>query len=264
MTRLARVLDQNVTRYAEVVDDKTIEYIDGDILGEWRLSGIRAPLSTVRLLAPVSPPNIFCAGLNYRKHAIESGAPVPERPVIFIKANTAVVGPEDDVLLPRIAPSAVDYECELAIVIGKTARHVTPDEALDYALGFTCANDVSARDCQLELDGGQWARGKSFDTFAPLGPWIETDFDPNEAEITMRLNGKQMQHSKTDDFLFDSAYLISYLSDAVTLLPGTVILTGTPFGVGFARTPPLFLQDGDVMEVEITGIGTLRNTVRCE
>jgi len=164
-------------------------------------------------------------------------------------------------MLPRIAPDEVDYECELAIVIGKTARHVSPATALDYVLGYTCANDVSARDCQLRLDGGQWSRGKSFDTFAPLGPWIETDLDPDNAEIMSRVNGREMQHSNTDDLIFDCRHIVAYLSEAMTLPPGTVIMTGTPSGVGFARKPPVFLRAGDVVEIEIAGIGVLRNPV---
>ncbi|NLX37127.1 MAG: fumarylacetoacetate hydrolase family protein [Chloroflexi bacterium] len=261
MTRFARVALGDRVSYAMVTADLQAEFLQGTPFGDYRLTGERHALADVRLLAPVQPPNILAIGLNYRAHAIESGAPIPERPVLFIKANTAVCGPDDPIMLPRIAPDEVDYECELAIVIGKTARHVSPATALDYVLGYTCANDVSARDCQLRLDGGQWSRGKSFDTFAPLGPWIETDLDPDNAEIMSRVNGREMQHSNTDDLIFDCRHIVAYLSEAMTLPPGTVIMTGTPSGVGFARKPPVFLRAGDVVEIEIAGIGVLRNPV---
>lgn len=264
MTRFARVALGDRVSYARVDAELHVELLDGTPFGDHRPTGERHPLTHVSLLAPVQPPNILAIGLNYRAHAVESGAAIPERPVLFIKANTAVCGPDDPIMLPRIAPDEVDYECELAIVIGKTARHVSPEVALDYVLGYTCANDVSARDCQLRLDAGQWSRGKSFDTFAPLGPWIETDLDPDRAEIMSRLNGREMQHSSTDDLVFDCAHLVAYLSEAMTLLPGTVIMTGTPSGVGFARKPPVFLRAGDVVEIEIAGIGVLRNPVIAE
>jgi 2-keto-4-pentenoate hydratase/2-oxohepta-3-ene-1,7-dioic acid hydratase in catechol pathway len=264
MTRFARVALNGDVHYALVDQQQQLQLLRGTPFGAWEPTGERRSLAEVRLLAPVRPPNILAIGLNYRAHAIESGAAIPERPVLFIKATTAACGPDDPIVLPRIAPHEVDYECELAIVIGKAARHVTPETALDYVLGYTCANDVSARDCQLRLDGGQWARGKSFDTFAPLGPWIETDLDPDHVEIMSRLNGHEMQHSNTDDLIFDCRQIISYLSDAFTLLPGTVIMTGTPSGVGFARKPPVFMRAGDVVEIEIAGLGVLRNPVVAE
>lgn len=240
-----------------------LRLIVGDLFGAWRPTEETVPLSAVRLLAPVSPPNILAIGLNYRAHARESGAALPERPVLFLKATTALCHPGDPIILPAVAPNEVDYECELAIVIGKRAKRVSEAEALDYVLGYACANDVSARDCQLRLDS-QWARGKSFDTFAPLGPWIETDLDPDAAPIRSRLNGIVMQESNTSDMIFSCRKLISYLSQGITLLPGTVIMTGTPSGVGFARKPPVFLRPGDVIEIEIDGIGTLRNPVVAE
>jgi len=162
-----------------------------------------------------------------------------------------------------MAPDEVDYECELAIVMGKAAHNVVEDEALDYVLGYTCSNDVSARDCQLRLDM-QWARGKSFDTFAPLGPCIQTEMDPDHARVCTRLNGQVMQDSNTSDLIFSCRKLVSYLSHCMTLLPGTVIMTGTPAGVGFTRKPPVFLRPGDVVEIEIEGIGVLRNRVIAE
>jgi len=246
-----------------VVEGDVARPIEGDIFGAWQTTGKSLPRAQVKLLAPVVPPNVYAIGLNYRLHAQESKMALPERPVIFIKATTAVCGPDDVIVLPRVAPHEVDYECELAIVIGKTAHHVGEAEALDYALGYTCGNDVSARDCQIRLDK-QWARGKSFDTFAPLGPWIETELDPDAAPIRTRLNGQTMQDSNTNDMIFSCRQLIAHLSDAFTLLPGTVIMTGTPSGVGFARKPPVFLRPGDVVEIEIDGIGVLRNPVAAE
>jgi 2-keto-4-pentenoate hydratase/2-oxohepta-3-ene-1,7-dioic acid hydratase in catechol pathway len=263
MARIARFSYEGEVHYGLLHDGGTIQVIQGDILTQWQETDRMLDLEQVALLAPVAPPNVIAIGLNYRAHAIESNMPLPERPVIFFKTTTAVCGPNDPIVLPQMAPDEVDYECELAIIIGKRAKHVTKAEAHDYVLGYTCSNDVSARDCQIRLDA-QWARGKSFDTFAPLGPWIETDLDPDKVGIRTRLNGHIMQDSNTNDLIFDTGTLISYLSDAMTLLPGTVIMTGTPSGVGFARKPPVFLRDGDVVEIEIDGIGTLRNPVVAE
>ena len=212
------------------------------------------------LLAPVVPVNILCIGLNYKRHAEESGMPVPERPLLFIKATSTLLDPGADIELPSISEE-VDYECELAIVIGKRAKHVSEEDALDYVCGYTCCNDVSARDWQLRLDK-QWARGKSFDTFSPLGPSIVTTDeipDPNNLAITTRVNGETLQSSHTSDMIFNVRHIISYLSQGLTLLPGTVILTGTPEGVGMGRTPKRWLNPGDVCEIEIEGIGILKN-----
>lgn len=263
MSKIARFRKYGGIHYGLLEDESTLRFIEGDILGEWSLTGESVPLAEVRLLAPIDPPNIIAIGLNYRAHAQESKMALPERPVLFFKTTTAACGPEDNIILPKIAPNEVDYECELAIVIGKKARHVGEGEALDYVLGYTCSNDVSARDCQIRLDA-QWARGKSFDTFAPLGPWIETDMGSDQAAIRTRLNGRIMQDSNTSDLIFSCPELISYVSRCMTLLPGTVIMTGTPSGVGFARKPPVFLRPGDVVEIDIEGIGVLRNTVVAE
>ena len=252
-----------LVRHGLVKDDGSYQLIVGDIFGDWQPTETIVPAADATLLAPVSPPNVIAIGLNYRGHAQESGMDLPERPVIFIKATSAVSNPGDDIVLPKVAPNEVDYECELAIVIGKTASRVSEERALDYVLGYTCGNDVSARDCQIRLDR-QWARGKSFDTFAPLGPWIETDLDPDAASIRTRLNGETMQDSNTSDLIFSCPQLISHISQSMTLLPGTVIMTGTPSGVGFARKPPVFLRPGDVVEIEIEGIGVLRNQVVAE
>lgn len=212
------------------------------------------------------PPAIFCIGLNYRKHAQETGASLPEFPVIFMKNPAAVIGHDGTVQLPVscVDPLQVDYEAELAVVIGKRALNVKPEEALEYVKGYTCANDISARRWQKHAGGGQWVRGKSFDTFCPMGPGLkgtEEIFDPSVLGIECRLNGEVMQQSNTSDMIFSVERIISFLSEDTTLLPGTVILTGTPSGVGFARNPPVFLRPGDRIETRIEGIGTLVNWV---
>jgi len=242
-----------------------IEEISND---ETRLQGLvdaGAVLSvqSVTLLAPIPRPGKFlCIGLNYRDHAEESGMPVPEQPVVFSKCVTAVTGPEAPVFLPETS-NRVDYEAEFAIVIGKRCRRVAKEEAMQYVLGYTCVNDVSARDLQ-EMDG-QWVRAKSLDSFGPMGEAVvtvdEID-DPHNLGIRLRLNGETLQDSSTNQLIFGVAELVSFLSRDITLEPGDVISTGTPPGVGFARKPPIYLKDGDVMEVEIDGIGVLRNPVR--
>jgi 2-keto-4-pentenoate hydratase/2-oxohepta-3-ene-1,7-dioic acid hydratase in catechol pathway len=242
-----------------VVRDREVCLIQGDVLGKWKETKTALPLSDVRLLPPVLPVNMLCFGRNYKAHAEEGGSDLPKAPLLFIKATSCLVGPGEAIVVPKAAPTQVDYEAELAVVIGKPARHVPVERALEHVLGYTCANDVSARDCQN--GDGQWARGKSFDTFGPLGPWIETDLDPANVRVQGRLNGKIMQEANTSLMIFSVAYLISYLSRCMTLLPGTVLLTGTPAGVGFAQKPPVWLKGGDVYEVDIEGIGILRNGV---
>ncbi len=263
MAKIARFEHDGAVHYGLLEGADTLRLIQGDVLGAWAPTGRTVPLTHVRLLTPVAPPNVIAIGLNYRKHAEESQMALPERPVVFFKTTTAVCNPGDPIMLPRMAPDEVDYECELAVVIGRRAKHVPEEHALDYVLGYTCGNDVSARDCQIRLDS-QWARAKSFDTFAPLGPWIETEMDPDRARIMTRLNGEVMQDSSTSDLIFSCRELIVYLSANMTLLPGTVIMTGTPSGVGFARKPPVFLRPGDTVEVEVEGIGVLRNPVIAE
>ncbi|MCB1785759.1 MAG: fumarylacetoacetate hydrolase family protein [Gammaproteobacteria bacterium] len=220
-----------------------------------------------RWLAPVRPTDIYGIGLNYRAHAAETGAPIPENPVMFMKPSTAVTDPGEPILLPRACEHGpeVDYEAELAVVIGRTARDVSEADALDHVFGYTCANDVSARRWQKHAGGGQWVRGKSFDTFCPLGPLLVTADeipDPQSLPIRSVLNGTTMQSSTTGDMIFSVAKLIAFISRDTTLLPGSVILTGTPEGVGFARKPPVYLSHGDTIEIVIDGIGTLRNPVR--
>ncbi|MBV9849937.1 MAG: fumarylacetoacetate hydrolase family protein [Armatimonadetes bacterium] len=233
------------------------ERLEGDLFGPLRPTG--ETVAVRRLLAPLDPPNLLCIGLNYRQHAEESHMDIPKRPVLFLKATTAVTGPDAPVVLPALSYQ-VDWEGELAVVIGKVARDVAEADALDHVLGYACANDVSARDWQLQLDK-QWARGKSFDGFCPLGPALVTADevgDPGALPIRTRVNGITMQDSSTSDLIFSVPRLIAYLSQGMTLLPGTVILTGTPSGVGMGRNPPRFLRPGDVCEVEIEGVGTLR------
>jgi 2-keto-4-pentenoate hydratase/2-oxohepta-3-ene-1,7-dioic acid hydratase in catechol pathway len=214
-------------------------------------------------LAPVPRPGkLICIGLNYRDHAAESNMAIPERPVVFSKFSTAVIAPGEPVVTPETSQQ-VDYEAELAVVIGRRAKNVSASSALDYVLGYTAFNDVSARDFQFA--DGQWQRGKSCDTFAPMGPTIVTADeipDPHKLAIKLRLNGKTMQDSNTDQLIFGVPELIAFLSETITLEPGDVIATGTPPGVGFARKPPVFLKHGDEMEVEIEKIGTLNNPVR--
>lgn len=251
--------------YGEWVDDTAARLIQGNIMGAHEVTD--RIVSIEKLLAPIAPPTILCIGLNYRQHAEETGAKIPEHPVLFIKAANALNHPGDPIVIPRVAPAEVDYECELAVIIGRSAKNVPRSEALDYVLGYTCANDVSARRWQKEGGGKQWCRGKSFDTFCPLGPCLVTPEDipnPNNLHIKTTLNGDTMQDSSTSDMIFDVPTLISFLSEGTTLLPGTVILTGTPQGVGFARTPPVFLNPGDRVTIEIERIGTLANPVEME
>jgi 2-keto-4-pentenoate hydratase/2-oxohepta-3-ene-1,7-dioic acid hydratase in catechol pathway len=244
-------------------EDGRVTLLAGDLLG--RLEDTAEPAMPRKLLAPVAPADILCIGLNYRKHAEEGGKPVPERPVLFMKASSAVQNPGDPIVLPRrLRSDKVDYECELAVVIGRECKNVSRADALDYVLGYTCGNDVSARDWQAEWGGGQWCRGKTFDTFCPLGPCLVTTDEipnPNALAIKTVLNGQTMQDCTTADMIFDVPTLIEFLSGSTTLRPGTVILTGTPHGVGFARRPPVWLKAGDTVSVEIEKIGILVNPV---
>jgi 2-keto-4-pentenoate hydratase/2-oxohepta-3-ene-1,7-dioic acid hydratase in catechol pathway len=236
---------------------------DADALAEAQERDWLVRSEEVYWFAPVPRPGkLICIGLNYRDHAAESNMAIPERPVVFSKFSTAVIAPGEPVITPETSQQ-VDYEAELAVVIGRRAKNVSVSSALDYVLGYTAFNDVSARDFQFA--DGQWQRGKSCDTFAPMGPTIVTAVeipDPHNLSIKLRLNGKTMQDSNTDQLIFGVPELIAFLSETITLEPGDVIATGTPPGVGFARKPPVFLKHGDEMEVEIEKIGTLNNPVR--
>jgi 2-keto-4-pentenoate hydratase/2-oxohepta-3-ene-1,7-dioic acid hydratase in catechol pathway len=219
----------------------------------------------IEICAPVPrPPKIICIGLNYRDHAAESGMEIPKSPIIFSKFSACAVGSGENIILPR-ASTQVDYEAELAFVVGRRAKGVSAADALDYVFGYTNFNDVSARDFQFA--DGQWQRGKSCDTFAPMGEFVATKDeiqDPHDLRIGFRLNGVSLQDSNTNQLIFKIPELIEFLSASITLEPGDVIATGTPPGVGFARKPPVFMKDGDRAEVEIEGLGVLANTVKSE
>ena len=251
--RIARFRFQGQEGFG-IVEDNTVYALMGNVFTTWQRGPKVAPLSDVTLLAPCQPSKIVALGLNYASHAAEMNVPLPEEPLMFLKPPTAVIGPEEPIRYPRIS-ERVDYEAELAVVIGKRARHVPRGQALDFVLGYTCGNDVTARD--LQSKDGQWTRSKGFDTFCPLGPWIETELDPSDLAVQARVNGQVRQSSRTSDLIFGVADLVSFISQVMTLLPGDVIMTGTPSGIG-----PL--QPGDVVEVEIEGIGVLRNPVEAE
>ena len=261
--KLIRQLTPAGPAYAALQPDGSARAVEGDLLGEWRVTDKTVILG--QRLAPIAPATIICIGLNYAKHAAEGGKPPPERPVWFMKLPGAVQNPGDPIRLPAKQPSAkVDYEAELAIVLGKECRNATRATALDFVLGYTCANDVSARDWQRDWGGGQWNHAKSFDTFCPLGPVLVTKDEipqPNALRLRSILNGTVMQDSSTADMIFGVLAIIEFLSADKTLPAGTLILTGTPEGVGFARTPPVWLKPGDTIAVEIEGIGTLTNPV---
>ncbi len=246
--------------------DGTALRMEGDILSHFTLTDQK--LAVGKLLCPVVPSAILCIGLNYRRHAAETKARIPDYPVVFMKNPASIQNPADPIQLPQHRVSTqVDYECELAVVIGKRAKNVPAAQALDYVLGLTAANDVSARDWQIQWGGSQWCRGKSFDTFCPLGPVLITPDelgDPNTLGIETRVNGQILQQSNTADMIFKIPQLIEFLSGSTTLLPGTVILTGTPEGVGMARKPPRWLVAGDRVEIELEKIGVLENPVVAE
>jgi 2-keto-4-pentenoate hydratase/2-oxohepta-3-ene-1,7-dioic acid hydratase in catechol pathway len=235
---------------------------DANALDEMKQKDWLVPSRDAYWFAPVPRPGkLICIGLNYRDHAKESNMPLPEKPVIFSKFSTAVIAPGEPVVLPATSQQ-VDYEAELAVVIGRRAKHVKADRAYDYVLGYTAFNDVTARDFQF--GDGQWQRGKSCDTFAPMGQTIVTKDaipDPHKLTIKLTLNGEVMQDSNTDQLIFGVPRLIEFISESITLEPGDVIATGTPAGVGFARQPPVFLQPGDKMEVAIETVGGMDNPV---
>ncbi len=266
--KILRYLDSTQTvRFGAQQADGSIRRLEGDIYAQPTVSEIVD--TPAKLLAPIVPTQILCIGLNYRQHATESNMKEPERPILFVKGINTLQHPGAPIEIPtHLASTEVDYECELAVVIGKACKNVSPENALDYVLGYTCANDVSARDHQIKLGGGQWCRGKFFDTFAPLGPVLVTPEDipnPNALKIATILNGERVQDWTTSDMIFDVAHIISYLSGSTTLVPGTVILTGTPQGVGMAAKPtPRWLKPGDVVDIEIEKIGTLTNPVTLE
>ncbi|MDE0935074.1 MAG: fumarylacetoacetate hydrolase family protein [Mariniblastus sp.] len=224
-------------------------------------------LGEVHLNPPLKNINkVICIGKNYADHAREMGGEPPEIPVVFSMFPSAIIGPGDNVVLPRIS-SQVDYEAELVVVIGKPGRHIARERAMDHVFGYCCGNDISARDWQKGKPGGQWLLGKTFDTFAPLGPFLVTKDevkDPHQLDVCCRLNGEVMQASNTSSLIFQIDFLISHLSQFITLAPGDLIFTGTPPGVGAGRKPPLFLKPGDTVEVEIESVGVLANPIVAE
>ncbi len=254
---------QSSVGYAAQQADGSALKLTGDIYSSPKLTSEKAEVA--KLLAPIQPSSIICIGLNYRKHAEETNAKLPEVPIVFFKGINTLQNPGDAIEIPtHMRSDEVDYECELAVVIGKACKNVSRSDALKYVLGYMCANDVSARDWQIKRGGGQWSRGKTFDTFSPLGPVLVTRDEipnPNALKIRTVLNGQVMQDWNTNDMIFDVPALIEFLSGSTTLLPGTVILTGTPHGVGMAQKPPRWLKAGDSVTIEIEKIGALQNPV---
>jgi 2-keto-4-pentenoate hydratase/2-oxohepta-3-ene-1,7-dioic acid hydratase in catechol pathway len=272
--RILRYRDpEGAIHHARLHADGSRERLEGDLLGQPGAAGLQPTgeaAEVAQLLAPVAPRAILCIGVNYRRHAAEFGSAIPQRPVLFMKAPSAVQHPEAPIELPTaLASETVDYEGELAVVIGRRCKNISASEALATVLGYCCANDVSARDWQKrpELGGGQWCRGKTFDTFCPLGPLLATPAaipDPNDLRLTTTVSGELRQDASTSDMIFPVAELIAFLSGSTTLEPGTVILTGTPSGVGMGSEPPRWLKPGDTVSVTIEGIGTLTNPVVAE
>ena len=253
---------------SHLVADFDEDFFAGDGLAQLKSSFDResAPVisTATRLGVPVKRPGkLICIGLNYRKHAAESGMEEPKEPVIFFKATSSIVGPNDTIIIPKNSKKT-DWEVELAVVIGKRANYISEEEALDHIAGYMLHNDVSEREFQLER-GGQWVKGKSCDTFAPLGPYLVTRdevADPNNLRLWLTLNGKKMQDGNTNDFIFNVQHVVAYLSQFMSLMPGDIISTGTPEGVGFGQKPPFYLKDRDIIELGIEGLGSARQEVK--
>ncbi len=248
--RIVRYSYQNEIGYG-IVEKEEIRQIQGDVFGEFQTGSRVAALDEVILLAPCMPGKIAAVGLNYRDHADEVGAKIPETPILFLKPSTAVIGPSEKILYPEMS-SQVDYEGELGVVIGKVSRKISVESARSHILGYVCFNDVTARD--LQKKDKQWTRAKGFDTFAPTGPWITTDLNPQCLTIETFLNGELRQSSNTENLIFNCYELVSFISQVMTLIPGDIIATGTPSGIGPMKV-------GDRVEVVIEGIGTLINSV---
>jgi 2-keto-4-pentenoate hydratase/2-oxohepta-3-ene-1,7-dioic acid hydratase in catechol pathway len=251
--KIIRYQEGSSTKWGMVEEDRVRE-MEEDPFTHFRLSSKIKKIEEVKLLAPCIPSKIVALGLNYREHAAEVKMPIPEKPILFIKPSTSVIGPGEAIVYPKMS-KRVDYEAELAVVISKVAKAVPEEKAGDFILGYSCFNDVTARD--LQPKDGQWTLAKVFDTFAPIGPWVVTDIDPHRLEISTYLNGERRQYSNTKNLIFGPYQLVSFISHAMTLLPGDVIATGTPSGIG-----PMAI--GDKVEVVIEGIGTLTNTVLAE
>jgi len=249
--RFVRILNENNSAVFGWIMGDQVGFVEGDIFGEYQRMEANRPLEKIKLLAPVLPGKIICVGRNYIEHAKEHQAEVPDTPLLFLKPPSSVIGPGEAILIPPQS-NQVEHEAELAVIIGKRGRWIPVHQAGDYIFGYTIANDVTARD--LQRKDGQWTRGKGFDTFCPLGPWIETDLDAADALISCRVNQELRQMSSTREMVFTIEQIISFSSSVMTLEPGDVILTGTPAGVGI-------LKDGDQVEVSIEGIGTLKNPI---
>jgi 2-keto-4-pentenoate hydratase/2-oxohepta-3-ene-1,7-dioic acid hydratase in catechol pathway len=253
--RIVRFALQGRTGYGILEGEKISVLWSTPYDGLGNTTGEIVSLPEVKLLAPCEPSKIVALGLNYRDHAVEFGHPIPDEPLIFLKPSTSVIGPDEDIFYPAMT-RRVDYEVELAVVMGRTCHHVRAEDFRDYVLGYTVFNDVTARD--LQKKDGQFTRSKSFDTFAPLGPWIETEIpDPDNLTVEAYLNGERRQYSNTRNMIFSVAAQVAFISEIMTLLPGDVIATGTPSGIG-----PM--QPGDVVEIRVEGIGALRNRLVAE
>lgn len=264
----AIIIDNKWYDTSSFVKDYNEDFFTNDGISQLKKSIDEIKLNEIdslqRLGSPVAKPSkIICIGLNYAKHAKETNAAVPKEPIIFFKSTTSLSGPNDDIIIPRNSVKT-DWEVELAVVVGKKASYVDEKDAMEYVAGYCLHNDVSEREFQLER-GGQWVKGKSCDTFAPLGPWLATK-DEIENENNLRLwlfvNGKMMQDGNTDDLIFKIPYLVSYISQFMTLLPGDIISTGTPHGVGLGFNPPIYLKEGDIVELGIDGLGTQRQSLK--
>ena len=252
--KIARFSHNDGIKYGILDDDELVVLAGDPMFAGYETTGERVPLADAALLAPVIPRSkVVCVGKNYHDHAAEMGGEAPAEPLLFLKPNTAVIGPGDTIVRPTALSERTEHEGELVVVIGRIAKNVAAENAHQYVFGYTVGNDVTARD--LQRKDGQWARAKGFDTFCPLGPWIETELDLDGAELTTRVNGEVRQHAPLTDMIHSVADIIAYASAVFTLLPGDVIMTGTPAGVGA-------FDAGDTVEVEISGIGTLRNAVR--
>jgi 2-keto-4-pentenoate hydratase/2-oxohepta-3-ene-1,7-dioic acid hydratase in catechol pathway len=248
--KIIRYQDGAKTKWG-VIEGEGVREMEGDPFTHFHLTSRTKRMEDVRLLSPCLPSKIVALGLNYRDHAEEMKFVIPKEPLLFLKPSTSVIGPGEAIIYPKMS-KRVDYEAELAVVIGKTAKSVPEERAGEYILGYTCLNDVTARD--LQPKDGQWTTAKGFDTFAPIGPWIMTDIDPHHLDVSSYLNGEKHQHSNTKNLIFGPRQLVSFISRVMTLLPGDVIATGTPSGIG-----PMVI--GDKIDVVIEGIGTLSNHV---
>ncbi len=249
--KILRYTKDGITSYGVLKDDAVYK-IDGDVYGDFAVAEAGVPFSSVKVEVPCEPTKIVAVGLNYSDHAKEFGGEQLPDPILFLKPTTSLLPDGGTIIRPQNS-ERVDYEAELCVVIGKTAKNVSKEEAADYILGYTCANDVTARD--LQKKDGQWTRGKGFDTFCPVGPWIETDICPDKLDISLTLNDEIKQQGNTNMMMFNTAELVSYISGIMTLLPGDVVITGTPAGIG-----PMV--EGDRVCVNIEGIGTLTNYVK--